>query len=301
MLNVGIIGLDTSHPAKFADILVERPDTTVAAIWDGGDVRDETYAEAFCKEYGAVRCDSPRRMVDIVDAAMILTVNWETHCQLSMPFLEAGVPVLIDKPIAGTLSDVQTISAAASDADTPIFGGSAVPFHPATAALQETASSDCELTLHAGGYNDPFYYGVHLVDTIRRVIAQNWIRVEPDNGPGQGIRVHFEGGSYATLRLDGASEDAAFGFLAVGKRTRTAQVDSTVDELERMYAPYMEAFLETARRERDDREILFDAAILLLAVQAALTENVVVRPADESIETVDEDGASFLTEYEPYY
>lgn len=301
MLDVGVVGLDTSHPEKFAKILGERPDATIAAVWDGGDVRDESHTAAFCETHDAIRYDDPKKMIAAVDAAMVLTVNWETHCHLSVPFLEAGVPLLVDKPIAGTLSDVQAIGAVARDADTPLFGGSSLPFHPAVAALQETRANDRDLTLHAGGYGDPFYYGAHLVDAVRRVIGHDWTRVESADGPRQYVRVHFEDGSYATLRFDGASENAAFGFLAVGERTQTAHVGSTVDELERMYEPYLETFLETARGERNDRETVLDAAALLLAVQAALAENSSVTRGEMAIETVDEDGAAFLAEYDPYY
>ena len=48
----------------------------------------------------------PRAMVDAVDAVLIARDDPESHAALAQPFLEAGMPVLIDKPLASTESDL---------------------------------------------------------------------------------------------------------------------------------------------------------------------------------------------------
>lgn len=298
MLEIGLLALDTSHPERFADVLTSEFDAEIAAVWDDGDVRDEAYVAAFCEEYGATRYDDPAAMVDAVDATMVLSVNWDRHRPLAVPFLEAGVPTFVDKPVAGSAADAAAIDRAAREGDAPLFGGSAVPYHP---SLDPLRADDATRTTWAAGYNSPFYYGVHLVDTVRTLAGGDWETVEPAAGHDRAVTATFGDGSVATLQFDGPTEDAAFGFLDVASRTRSVTVGSTTDALDAMYRPFLEAFLEVARGERDDRERLVDAATLLLGAQAALESGERVAAGSEALEEVAMDGAAFTETYEPYY
>ncbi|WP_255171434.1 Gfo/Idh/MocA family protein [Natrononativus amylolyticus] len=297
MIEVGVLGLDTSHPEKFASILGDCDDVSVAGVWDDGKVRDETYTNEFCADHGADRYDDPYAMIDDVDAAMILTVDWCSHRTLSVPFLEAGVPTMIDKPLAGSITDIDAIEAAAIRSGTPLYGGSAVPFHPDLAALTTMNPK----TVFCSGYGDPFYYGVHLVDTVRSLLESDWTRIEPVDGAGRVAVVHFVDGSTATLRFDGPEEEGTFAFLGVGDRTKTVHIESTVDELERMYGPFVDGFLEAVRGERDDRERLIDGARLLLGLQAAFEDGESVPLDDVAAAASAFDSTAFLANYEPYY
>ncbi|WP_114578741.1 Gfo/Idh/MocA family oxidoreductase [Saliphagus sp. LR7] len=297
MIDVGILGLDTSHAEKFAAAIDDRPDATVAGVWDGGKVREESYVSAFREEYGAVRYDRPDAMVEEVDAAMVLTADWDRHRPIAEGFLEAGVPTCIDKPIAGHLGDVEVLQATADRSGTPICGGSAVPHHP---SIDDMRDDDGGHDLFAAGYNGPFYYGVHLTDTARRVCDADWTAIEPTTH-GSATAISFADGSTATLRFDGPTNPSAFGFLDVGETIRTARINGDETELERMYDPFIDTFLATARGERDDADWLFDAATLLLGVQAALENGVVVEPGSPELAAVDRDGAAFVEGYEPLY
>jgi hypothetical protein len=296
MIEVGVLGLDTSHPEKFASILNGRDDATVSSVWDGGEIRTDEYIDSFCTDHGAKRYKEPHAMIDDVDAVMILTVDWCSHRSLAVPFLEVGIPTMIDKPLAGSVTDVDAIEDAAMRGDTPLYGGSAVPFHPDISKLTETESK----TLFCSGYGNPFYYGTHLVDTVRLVIDETWTKIQAVDGSGKVAIVHFIDGSTATLRFDGPEEEGAFAFLGVGERTRTVHIESTVSELERMYHPFLDGFLKAARGERDDRERLVDGARLLLGLQTALEENKSI-PIDGVAAATAFDSTAFVSNYEPYY
>lgn len=297
MIDVGILGLDTSHAEKFAALIDDRPDATVAGVWDGGVVREESYVSAFCAEHGAVRYDRPDGMIGKVDVAMVLTADWDRHRPIAECFLKAGVPTCIDKPIAGRLGDIEELRATVERTGTPICGGSAVPYHPSIDGMRADAGSH---DLFAAGYNGPFYYGVHLTDSARRVCGDNWTVIEPTSH-GSAITVTFADGSTATLRFDGPTNPSAFGFLDVGDTIRTARINGDETELERMYDPFLDSVLETARSERDDADWLFDAATLLLGVQAALEHGTTVEPGSPELAAVREDGAAFAEGYEPLY
>lgn len=297
MTDIGLIGLDTSHAEKFAELITDRPAATVAAVWDGGDVRDARFVERFCDEYDAALYDEPSGMIGDVDAAMVLTVNWDLHRPMAVEFLEAGVPTFVDKPIAGTVADVEAIRRAANRENTPVFGGSAVPYHPSLSSLR--ADGDTH-DLFSAGYNSPFYYGVHLTDTARRICDADWCRIEPTVHCAT-TTVTFEDGSNATLRFDGPTENAAFGFLDVGRTVRTAYISGDEAELERMYEPFIEGFVETVRGAGNQSDWLFDAATLLLGVQAVLETNTGIEPDSSALYDVERDGAAFTDGYEPLY
>lgn len=288
---IGILGLDTSHAETFAEELSSSDEATVSAVWDGGDVRDESYVAEFCEKYGATAYDNPSAMTDDVDAAMVLTVDWDTHCDLALPFLDAGVPTFVDKVIAGTVADVAAMAAAANE--TPLFGGSSIPFHPAVENLPCGVEGRM---LYAAGYNDPFYYGSHLVDTARAIAGAPWTRVTPQAGPDIAVVVAFENDSTAVLQFDGETTDPAFGFLDVADRTQTARIP-VGDEYDAMRKSFFDAFLAAADGERDDSDRVLDAATLQLAVHAALDTEEVVTPDDQALQEYHADGAAYAAAY----
>lgn len=290
-LRIAILGLDTSHAETFADELAESEETTVGAVWDGGDVEDAAYVDEFAAEYDAEPYDDPVAMVDEVDAAMVLTVDWDTHADLARPFLEAGVPTFVDKVVAGTVADVAALADAAGD--TPVFGGSSIPFHPAVEAFPR---NEADRTLYAVGYNDPFYYGVHVVDSARAVAAADWTRVRPLDDPGIRVEIAFENGARALVQFDGNTEDPAFGFLDVAGVTRTGRV-AVGDGYGAMRASFFDAFVATVRGERDDTDRVLDAARLQLAVHAALVADTPVTPGDDTLEAYHADGAAYARAY----
>lgn len=298
MLNIGIFGLDTSHAEAFATILSEKPDVQISAIWDSGDVRDQKYADWFCEQYGATSYAHPKSMYEMIDAAMVLTVNWETHSSLAAPILERGIPTFIDKPVAGSYNDLSTIANAAGQ--TPLFGGSAIPFHP---GLSEIPSELSKRRLYCVGYNDPFYYGVHLTDTVRVLAGVDWKTVKTSKDPGDVVTVAFENDTHATLHLDGPTDGAAFGVMDIGNRIRAEVLRSDERSWETMYSRFIDAFLATVRGERNETSRLLDGAMLLLAIHAALSAEgqTTITPSSGELRTVHANGEEFLRSYSPYY
>ena len=293
-IDVGLVGLDTSHGEAFADALADADDARPAAVWDGGTVRDGTYVEGFRSDYGTTIYDRPAEMVDHVDAAMVLAVDWERHRALATPFLKAGVPTCIDKPIAGCIDDLDAIAAEADE--TPLFGGSALPYHPAFADVPLDLPGR---RLYCIGYEDPFYYGAHLADIACRFAGSGWSIVEP-GGTASELEIAFEGGSRVRLLLDGPDAGAAFGLLDVGDRVRSAVAGSDEDSYAEMYRRYLAAFLAVVRGDRDPTNPLAGAR-LLLAMEAARENDERVSPDSDVLATVDIESAGFVADYSPYY
>lgn len=294
MVDIGIVGLDTSHPETFARSIEEHETASISAVWDGGDVRDEAYVREFCETHGATRCETIEDMVPLVDAAMVLTVNWDTHAELATAFLDTGVPTLIDKPVAGRLADIDTLSSAAES--TPLFGGSAIPYHPSLNAL---STADTRESLYCVGYNDPFYYGAHVVHTVRHLAGADWNSVTPAADPGLSVDILFENGTYATVRLDGVPpyDGGGFGFLSTGDRTDSVLVDGDSDDRKRMYDSFVDAFVRHVRKDAHGSPPVLDGACLLLAVHAALDADRPVMPESPELRAYHADGMAFMEEY----
>lgn len=296
MLDIGIIGLDTSHAEAFASLINEAEDMTISAVWDNNSVREPSYTETFTSKYDARYFHEPKEMVTHVDAAMVLTVDWETHCPLATPFLEAGIPTMIDKPLAGRYENIEALAAAAEHA--PLFGGSAVPFHPEIASLRQ---GETDRSLFGAGYNDYFYYRVHMVDVIRLLADANWTKVRVVDSPGTRTEIRFSNGTYATIRFDGTPTNGSFGLLDVGTETKVVRIEGNETSFAEMYAPFLDAFKSVATGERDDTRRLLDSATLLLGIEAAIENGQPITPDSDCLREVYRDGESFLAEYEPYY
>src|SRR4051812_41103249 len=108
-MKIGIVDLDTSHPAAW--IPIERSlGHEIAGILDGGDIHPPGYAQKFAAEHQVPRIfASVDAMVKQVDCAIIHSCDWDTHVAKARPFVEAGKSVLIDKPVAGNLRDLRQI------------------------------------------------------------------------------------------------------------------------------------------------------------------------------------------------
>lgn len=296
MARVGVAGLDTSHADAFASVLDDRDDVELTTVWDSGRIRDDDYVREYCDRYDAMRCDTPEVMVDDVDGVMILTVDWDTHCELALPFLNSGVATLVDKPIAGCTDDVDIIEDAANG--TAFFGGSAVPYHPAFDSLPAGVDNQA---IYCAGYDDPFYYGCHLVDAVRHLAAADWRHVRPATDPGLAVDVVFENDTFATIRLDGPDAASTFAFLSVAGEVTTTVVKSGTEERQTMYQQYVDTFVDVIEGRVKMNDVIFDAARLLIAVHTALAEQQTVTPDGGKIDDTHIPGTPFVESYDPYY
>lgn len=299
MVSLGIVGLDSSHPESFAGRLEETGLADLDAVWDGGDVRDDAYVDAFCERHDATCYDDVDAMAAAVDGVMVLTVDWDTHLPLSRPFFEAGVAVLIDKPIAGRLADVEAIEELARGGR--LFGGSMHPYSP---TFGNWPLGVPDRTLYAVGSNHPFYYGIHVVDPVSHLVGEEWTAVTPDPAVEKRVEIAFENRAHATVQLGAPVERSTSVFLDVSDRTRIARVGDDQSRHRETEDRYLRRFVELVEGTPEDREgsgtiqrRLFDGATLHLAVHAALEAGECVEPDDESLRAFHKDGSAFVEEY----
>ncbi len=183
-LRLGIIGCDTSHVVAFTEILNNPeakkhiPGAKVVAAFKGGSAdipssigRVEEYSKTLREKYGVTFYDSIAEMCEHVDAVLLESVDGRPHLAQVKPVLAAHKPVFIDKPMAGSLTDVIEIFRLAQAAKVPVFSSSSLRFAKDTQAVHNGSIGKvtyaetygpCELEPH---HPDLFWYGVHGVES----------------------------------------------------------------------------------------------------------------------------------------
>jgi predicted dehydrogenase len=91
-----------------------------------------------------------RHMLDLVDA-VTLAVPTERHLDAALPFLEAGIPVLVEKPMARNLAEADAMIAASAKSDTILAVGHTERFNPAVAAARPLLSDPRFIEVHRLG------------------------------------------------------------------------------------------------------------------------------------------------------
>ena len=287
-LRVGIIGRDTSHVIAFTK-LINDPEATgdvaklsVVAAWPGGtDIpasknRVAKFTEQL-RGMGVEITDSIPDLLALVDVVLLESVDGRSHLEQVRPVLEAGKPVFIDKPLAGTLADAMAIRDLAMRHGVPWFSCSALRFSPSMRAFREgrasvgkvigcDAWSPCPLE---PTHPDLFWYGVHGVEALFTIMGPGCERVTRVRTGGTDLVVGtWKDGRIGTFRgiRDGKRDYGAtvFGTKGISRDSRyegygqlvqaiarffhTGRPPISADETIELFA-FMEAADESRRRD----------------------------------------------------
>ena len=206
-MKIGIVDLDTSHPQNWIPIIRDLGHE-VAGVWDGGSVHPASYVAQFAKDHEIPEvCASLDELVAGVDAGIIHACDWDTHVEKARPFVNAGKGVLIDKPMAGNVRDLDQLQVWADEGAT-ITGGSSLRFCVETEAwmAQPTEERGTPNTVVCGCGVDEFNYGSHGYSMLAGIL-----------GTGASTVRHL--GKGVQRRIQIGWEDGRLGILVVGQAT----------------------------------------------------------------------------------
>ncbi|HLR31205.1 MAG TPA: Gfo/Idh/MocA family oxidoreductase, partial [Fodinibius sp.] len=200
---VGIIGLDTSHSTAFTEALND-PDVAsdlagfpVVAAYPKGSLEIESsysripeYTEEV-KEMGVEIVDSIDELLGKVDVVMLETNDGNRHLEQALPVFEAGIPLFIDKPIAGSLSDAIAIFEASEQYGVPTFCSSSLRYMENAGAIRSgeeigrvTGADTYSPASLEETHPDLFWYGIHGVEmlfTVMKAGCESVVRVHTDD------------------------------------------------------------------------------------------------------------------------
>ena len=141
---IGVGSLGRHHARNYAELAREGRVEFVGAC----DANPETAAQ-IASDNGSVSFTDWRDLLDKTDVVSIATPT-ETHCEIACEFLERGIHVLVEKPIALTLDEADKMIAAAEKSGAKLMVGQLERFNPAMVALRPHV-------------NNPLYFEIHRV------------------------------------------------------------------------------------------------------------------------------------------
>ena len=129
-LRIAVIGV--GHLGKHhARILSTLPGVTLVAAVDTNRARAAEVATANATEAAFDFRDVMGRV-----EAVTLAVPTERHLDVALPFLDAGIPVLVEKPMARSLAEADAMIAASAKSGAILAVGHTERFNPAVAAAR---------------------------------------------------------------------------------------------------------------------------------------------------------------------
>lgn len=189
-IRIGLIGLDTSHVTAFTKIIndpkAEGPlaNARVTAAFRGGSAdipssseRIDKFTDTLTQQYGVKLYPTIAELCKNVDAIMLESVDGRPKVRQAIPVIDAGLPLYIDKPMAGSLADVLFIFDYAKRKGVPIFSSSSLRYGKATQAARAGALGKI---MHAETFSpasievrhpDLFWYGVHGCESLFTVMG----------------------------------------------------------------------------------------------------------------------------------
>ena len=144
-LRVAVVGV--GHLGKHhARILASLPGVELVAVVDTNRARAEEIAAA-----NRTRAAFDyREIIGQVDAVTV-AVPTEVHREVSLAFLKARVPVLVEKPMARSLAEADEMIDAAADAGVVLAVGQTERFNPALAAARPLVTDPRFIEVHRLG------------------------------------------------------------------------------------------------------------------------------------------------------
>jgi len=210
---IGVGHLGTHH----ARILSALPGVELVAVVDINQARAKEIAAA----HGTVPLFDARDVNGRVDAVTI-AVPTESHREVALPFLEAGVGVLVEKPMARSLAEADAMIGAAGKANAIFAVGHTERFNPAVAAARPLLRDPRFIEVHRLGtfpersldIDVVFDLMIHDLDVVLSLVSSDVASIDAVGVPvltGRvdiaNVRLRFANGCIANITASRISRD----------------------------------------------------------------------------------------------
>ena len=210
---IGVGHLGRHH----ARILGSLEGAVLVGVVDAKPDRAREIAEA-C---GTVAVDQASDLLGRVDAVSI-AVPTEAHLSVAMPFLQQGIPVLVEKPLARTVGEADRMIEAASRAGVVLAVGHTERHNPAVAAAAQQLVDPRFIEVHRLGtfpersldIDVVFDLMIHDLDIVLSLVRSEVAAIEAVGVPvltGRvdiaNARLRFENGCIANITASRISRD----------------------------------------------------------------------------------------------
>jgi predicted dehydrogenase len=230
VLRVAVVGV--GHLGRHhARILSGLPGVRLSGVLDVNRQRAREIAAAFSTE----ALTDPGQLPDAVDAVTI-AVPTEAHLAVALPLVQAGVPVLVEKPLARSVADADVLLAAARERGVMVAVGHTERFNPAVAAARPHLGVPRFIEVHRLGtfpersldIDVVFDLMIHDLDLILSMVNSPVVAIDAVGVPVltakidiANVRMRFASGCIANLTASRISRDRV-------RKIRIFQPDSYV-------------------------------------------------------------------------
>ena len=207
---IGVGSLGRHHARNYAELAREGRIEFVGACDANPDTAAQVAAGNDCAHF-----TDWRELLDKVDAVSIATPT-ETHADIACSFLEKGVHVLVEKPIALSLEEADRMIAAAKKSGAKLMVGQLERYNPAMLALRPHVTHPLYFEIHRVS---PFPNRsldvdvvldvmIHDLDAVQWLVGEDvkvfaihavGIPVISDKVDAANARIEFENGAVANI------------------------------------------------------------------------------------------------------
>jgi len=207
---IGVGSLGRHHARNYAEIAATGQ-TKFVGVCDA----NEENARAIASQNDCDYFTDWGELIDKIDAVSIVTPT-ETHCEITCAFLEKGVHVLVEKPIALSLAEADKMIEAAKKSGAKLMVGHLERYNPAMVALRPHITKPLYFEIHRVS---PFPNRsldvdvvldvmIHDLDAIQWLVGENvkvseiravGIPVISDKVDAANARIEFENGTVANI------------------------------------------------------------------------------------------------------
>ena len=183
-LKIGVAGVGVMG-RNHARVAAGMREFDLTAVFDP----DAATAQGVAEVYGATAFTSAADFAASgLDAAIVATPN-RFHAEVGVALLEAGVHVLVEKPIAATVADARRMIDAAKAHDRVLMVGQVERFNPAVEAVKRAIAGEDVISIQItrvgpfpprmGEVGVVIDLAVHDIDIIRHLTGSEIVEVQP--------------------------------------------------------------------------------------------------------------------------
>ena len=247
-IRIGLVDCDTSHCVAFTQRLTHLDvgegqwvdGAEIVAAYPGTSEMSPERIPGFTRqlrEYGVTIVEAATDLIGQVDAVLIESLQGSVHVERARPFIEAGLPLFVDKPFACSVADARTLLTEAEQRGLLLWSSSSLRFAPQVQALRASADEIGPVTgvsVHgpaslAPGNPGLFHYGVHAVQMMYELMGRGCETVRlTSNADGDVAVGQWADGRFGVFR--GLRRGAApYGVTVYGEKQVATTAIGTTD------------------------------------------------------------------------
>lgn len=245
-----ILGCENSHANAFLNAIKnsEKYDVEVLGVYSDEQDPPKKLAE----EFGVPVMEHYTDGVGKVDGVIITARHGDNHYKYAKPYLSAGIPLFIDKPITVSEEDAIAFAKELKAYSVPVTGGSSCRFEKTVLKLKKDVAEDVDGKTLGGyvraplnskmGYGGFYFYSQHLVEIVGEIYGRFPKSVQA-TAHGEHITVvfHYEDydvtgefteGIFTYYAARSAEKGVCCSELIIGSECFEAEFDAFYDLLE---------------------------------------------------------------------